>query len=256
MALWSKLKHWLTSKPSSTITRSLREAQRIIGYEFRDEILLRTGLTHRSYSHSSQHHPACNERLEFLGDSVLGLIIAEQLYREYPDMQEGQLTQTKALLVNEATLAEVARDIGLNDHLLLAAEEERMGGRDRTSTIADAFEAVIGAVFLDGGMAAARDIVLRLLYSRKEDILSDAARRNFKGELLELVQARGEGPPRYDVISEEGPDHRKLFHVEVFVGATRCGIGSGFSKKEAEQHAAAMALERYRQHSDQCHETE
>ncbi len=250
MAFWDKFKRFLSTRDGSPGERSLTDLQQVIGYQFRDESLLRIGLTHRSYSHSIHSQPLCNERLEFLGDSVLGLLVAEQLYRDYPTMQEGELTQTKALLVNETTLAQIARDFKLNEHIFLAVEEERMGGRDRSSIIADALESVVGAVFLDGGLTAARDVVLRLLYAHKDDIISDASRRNFKGELLELVQARAEGLPRYDVISEEGPDHEKTFHVEVYIGSTRFGVGSGSSKKEAEQGAAAMALERYQKLGD------
>ncbi len=202
-------------------------------------------MTHRSYSHSMETNEPCNERLEFLGDSVLGLLIAEQLYRDNPEMQEGQLTQTKALLVNESTLADIGRNIKLNGYIRLAAEERRLGGHDRPSIIADAFESVIGAVFLDGGLDAARRVVLRLIYSQREEIISDASRRNFKGELLELIQGRGDGLPRYDVVSEEGPDHEKVFCVEVYIGGVKFGVGSGLSKKEAEQKAAAMAVERY-----------
>ncbi|MEW5992891.1 MAG: ribonuclease III [Candidatus Zixiibacteriota bacterium] len=228
-----------------TPEESLREVQQIIGFQFRDESLLRTALTHRSFSNTCTEDIACNERLEFLGDTVLDLIISEQLFREHPEMQEGQLTQTKSLLVNETTLADVGHDTRINEHLFLAPEEVRTGGRERASIIADAVESIIAAVYLDGGLDAARDVVLRLLYSRKEDIIMDASRRNFKGELLELVQAHTQGLPRYDVVSEEGPDHEKIFHVEVYIGNTRFGHGSGNSKKEAEQNAAAMALKRY-----------
>ena len=245
MNLLDRLKHLFTSLSGRDEPRSLQKFQELIGYQFRDESLLRTSLTHRSYSHSSNANELCNERLEFLGDSVLGLLIAEQLYRDHPEMQEGQLTQTKALLVNESTLADIGRDMKLNDYVLLASEEERSGGRDRSSIVADAFESVIGAVFLDGGLDAARDLVLRLIYAHREDIISDASRRNFKGELLELIQARGDGLPRYDVVLEEGPDHEKVFHVEVYISGTQFGTGSGLSKKEAEQKAAAIALERY-----------
>jgi ribonuclease-3 len=225
--------------------QSLRKFQQLIGYQFRDESLLRTSLTHRSYSHSKGTDKSCNERLEFLGDSVLGLLIAEQLYRDHPEMQEGQLTQTKALLVNESTLADIGRNIKLNNYVRLASEEERSGGRDRPSIIADAFESIIGAVFLDGGLGVARDLVLRLIYTHREEIISDASRQNFKGELLELIQGRGNGLPHYDVVSEEGPDHEKVFCVEVYINGAKYGTGCGLSKKEAEQKAAAMALERY-----------
>ncbi len=243
---WGKIKELFSPSLDKDEMQSLEKFQELIGYHFRDVSVLKTSLTHRSYSHAKGNDLECNERLEFLGDSVLGLIIADQLYRDHPDMQEGQLTKTKSMLVNETTLADIGKDIKLNEYMFLAAEEERSGGRERSSIIADTFESVIGAVFYDGGLDAARDVVLRLIYTYKDTILSDASRRNFKGELLELIQAQGNGLPRYDVISEEGPDHKKVFHVEVYVGGVKMGSGAGLSKKEAEQKAAAMALEHYR----------
>jgi len=250
MSLRDTLKRLFAPSLQRGEERSLQKFQQLIGYQFRDESLLRTSLTHRSYSHSRGTDEPCNERLEFLGDSVLGLLIAEQLFRDHPEMQEGQLTQTKALLVNESTLADIGQNMKLNYYVRLAPEEERSGGRDRPSIIADALESVIGAVFLDGGLDAARDLVLRLIYVHREEIISDASRRNFKGELLELIQGRGDGLPRYDVVSEEGPDHEKVFCVEVYIGGAKFGTGSGLSKKEAEQKAAAVALERYMSFSE------
>lgn len=251
MSLWNKVRSIFAPPSARDEKISLQEVQNLIGYQFRDESLLKMSLTHRSYSYSSDSEALSNERLEFLGDSVLGLVIAEQLYRDHPDMREGELTKTKALLVNESTLADIGRDINLNEYLRLAPEEDRSGGRDRPSIISDAFESVIAAVFLDGGIEAAREVVLRLIYARKEDIVSDASRRNFKGELLELVQARGKGMPRYDLVSEEGPDHEKVFRVDVYVCGRKIGTGSGSTKKEAEQKAAAVALEQYLKHSGQ-----
>jgi len=250
MNLWNALKHLFISPSDRDKAQSLQKFQQLIGYQFHDESLLKMSLTHRSYSHSHDNNELCNERLEFLGDSVLGLVIAEQLYRDQPKMQEGQLTKTKALLVNESTLADIGRDLTLNDYIRLASEEERSGGRDRPSIIADAFESVIAAVFLDSGLDAAHDLILRLIYAHREEIISDASRRNFKGELLEHAQALADGLPRYDVVLEEGPDHEKIFHVEVYIGNTRLGTGSGLSKKDAEQKAAAMALERYKKHHE------
>ncbi|HWR81815.1 MAG TPA: ribonuclease III [Candidatus Deferrimicrobium sp.] len=243
MKLWRRLTQLL--RYSTDRTTAQQRFEELLGYRFRDTALLTTALTHRSYSHADTNNRVSNERLEFLGDSVLGLVVAAQLYRDYPEMREGQLTQTKALLVSESTLSEVGRDLKLSEFVRLATEEDRSGGRDRPSIIADTLESVIGAVFLDGGLEPARDIVLRTIYTRREEILADSSRRNFKGELLELLQARGFGLPRYDVVAEEGPDHEKVFHVAVYVGDQELGSGSGLSKKDAEQKAAAMALERY-----------
>ena len=246
MSLWDNLKKLLNSNNNNNITEDLYldKVQDIIGYHFHNSDLLLLGLTHRSYSYSkTNNNLLSNERLEFLGDSVLGLIIAEQLYNDHPDLYEGELTKTKALLVSEATLADLTIRCGLNKHILLAPEEYRSGGRERPSIVSDAFESILGAVYLDGGLDASRDVVLRLIYVHKGNILSDSSRRNFKGELLEKIQAQGDGMPRYDVISEEGPDHEKIFTVEVNAEGEVIGHGKGNSKKEAEQKAAADALE-------------
>jgi len=216
--------------------------QEIIGYHFRNPALLELSLTHRSYSHAVDDYQHSNERLEFLGDSVLGLVIAERLFKDNPDLREGELTKKKAMLVSETTLAEIGINCKLNRYLLLAAEEDRCGGRERASIVSDAVESVIGAVFLDGGFEMARDVVLRLIYAREAEITSDSSRQNYKGELLELVQGRGESMPMYIVISETGPDHDKIFNVDVTIGERKIGSGSGHSKKEAEQQAAAIAL--------------
>ncbi|MCB2231777.1 ribonuclease III [bacterium] len=243
MSLWRRLTS-LFSGTSSTITQvHLGDVQEIIGYSFRDVELLSLALTHRSAANCGQNGSLSNERLEFLGDSVLGLVIADRLYDDNPDMSEGDLTKTKAMLVNETTLAVVAMEVGLNHCVRLSPEEIKSGGRERNSIIADAFEAVIGAVYLDGGYHAARDVVLRLIYVRRDRITRDESQRNFKGELLELIQARGEGMPHYEIVSERGPDHAKEFHVRVTVSGQTVGEGVGFSKKEAEQKAAGVALE-------------
>jgi len=246
MGLWNKLHQILHRPETSSPAIKFEEVENIIGYHFHDQGLLRLSLTHRSYAYVCDEYPSSNERLEFLGDSVLGLVIAELLFKDHPGLREGELTKLKALLVSETTLADVAIASGLNRYLLLAPEEDRAGGRERPSIVSDAFESVLGAIFLDGGLDSARDVIVRLLYSKKDDITSDSSRRNFKGELLELMQARGEGMPRYDVVSETGPDHNKMFNVDVIINGKKIGLGSGHSKKEAEQKAAAMALEYFR----------
>ncbi len=246
MSLWGRLKNLFKSQEGAPPPCDLEEVQRIVGYHFRDESLLELALTHRSYHRQTETQRPSNERLEYLGDSVLGLIIAHQLYRDYPRLREGQLTKIKAMLVNETTLSTIGKEIGLNDHILISPEEERLGGRDRASIISDAFESVIGAVYLDGGLEPARALVLRHIYRRKEEITADESQKNYKGELLELIQAKGNGMPRYDVVWEKGPDHEKQFKVVVYVGTRSIGTGVGLSKKEAEQRAAAEALEQYR----------
>lgn len=243
MGLWDRVSRLFRVTEIPPEDPRLEGVQQLLGYHFRNTQLLLLGLTHRSYARSTNHDQQSNERLEFLGDSVLGLIISEQLFKDNPNESEGNLTKTKAMLVNETTLCQLGKEIGLNRFIRLSAEEDRAGGRERASIISDAFEAVIGAVYLDGGVDAARDIVLRTIYAHRVRILTDTAQRNYKGDLLELIQAKGEGVPRYDVVSEEGPDHEKIFHVIVTINGQKAGEGVGTSKKEAEQKAAAMALE-------------
>jgi ribonuclease-3 len=244
MDLWAALKRLFSRSASPSAEADFEGFQRLIGYDFRDRSLLTLSLTHRSVARTSGNHQPSNERLEFLGDSVLGLVIAERLFSDRPCASEGDLTKLKAMLVNEAALSQVAIEVGINRFVLMSPEEERSGGRERPSIISDAFEAVIGAVFLDGGLEEARRLVLELLYVRKDTIISDSSQQNYKGDLLELIQGRGEGMPMYEIVSEIGPDHDKTFHVVVSLNGTRLGEGVGSSKKEAEQRAACMALEK------------
>ena len=241
MSFWVRLTQ-LFSDRSTSITALAAKVQQLTGYTFRQPKLLELALTHRSAVATDSEAPS-NERLEFLGDSVLGLVVADQLYLDHPEQSEGDLTKTKAMLVNEVTLAAIAREIGLNQCVSLSPEELRAGGQERPSIVADAFEAIIGAIYRDGGYDAARDVVMRLIYTRKDRITTDESQRNYKGELLELVQSRGEGMPRYEVVMERGPDHAKEFHVIVLIGGQKIGNGVGTSKKEAEQKAASIALE-------------
>jgi len=248
MTLWNKFKHFFTTTDSGYDDKKLDEVQSLIGYTFRDRQLLALSLTHRSYLRYNSQRISSNERLEFLGDSVLGLVIASRLYHDHPEESEGNLTKLKAMLVNENTLSTIGHEVGLNAYILLSSEEEKSGGQERPSIISDAFESVIGAVYLDGGFDSARDVILRLIYTRKESILTDDNQRNYKGDLLEMVQARCEGMPHYDVVSEKGPDHEKEFHVIVIVSGEKVGEGVGSSKKEAEQKAAGVALEYFDNH--------
>ncbi len=219
------------------------EFYRTIGYLFRDSAYLMQALTHRSLSRSGENPIPSNERLEFLGDAILGMLISQHLYEIYPDYDEGDLTKTKALLVNEVALSMVGKECGLFSLIRLSPEEEKSGGRSRNSIISDAMEAVIGAIYLDGGLNAARDFVHRMIISRTDEIMSLSNQRNYKGELLEYLQGRGQSAPFYEVIAEEGPDHDKTFKVAVHTNGEITGNGSGPSKKEAEQHAAANSLD-------------
>jgi ribonuclease-3 len=210
-----------------------------LGYCFQNKDLLRKALSHRS---SVENGPS-NERLEYLGDAVLGLVVSEFLFRRFSDLNEGNLTKMKASLVNEAVLSKVACNLNLGQFIYLSREEEKSGGRNKPSIIADAAEAVLGAIYLDGGLPAAQKAVHGIFLSDFESFLNDEATYNYKGELLEITQGGGRGTPRYEVLREIGPDHEKLFVISVSVNSAILGNGEGSTKKEAEQKAAKMALE-------------
>jgi ribonuclease-3 len=201
--------------------------------------LLERSLTHRSYAYENGGLPT-NERLEFLGDSVLGLVVTDTLYRTHPDLPEGQLAKLRAAVVNAKALAVIGRDLGLGEHLLLGKGEESTGGRDKASIVADTVEAVIGAVYLDRGLDVATDLVHRLFDPLIETSAGMGAGLDWKTSLQELSAAHGYGVPEY-VVDESGPDHSKSFVARVRVGGELYGDGRGRSKKEAEQEAASSA---------------
>jgi ribonuclease-3 len=215
--------------------------ERSIRYRFRNLEMLERALTHRSRANEEglDHN---YERLEFLGDAVLGLVAGEWLFDEYPEIAEGELSALKSRLVNEKALAQYARAVSLGDHLLLGVGEEKSGGRNKRSLLADSMEAVIGAAFLDGGLRAARKVVLPML-----TLLSGAAAgedlRDPKTRLQEKAQAEGWALPEYRCMAEEGPDHAKTFVFECSVGEERTARGEGRSKKAAEQAAASAVLD-------------
>lgn len=224
----------------TTAEEEMEGFQARLGYRFRDPALLQTALTHRSYA-NERGLPEQYERLEFLGDSVLGLVAAEWLYGRYPDRPEGQLSKSMSYLVSEPVLAAFATDLELGQELRLGVGEERSGGRSKRSLLSDAMEAVLGAVFLDGGLEAARQLAVTLLEAgerRRDQLqLGDA-----KTDLQELTQAQGQPLPRYEHVGEEGPDHEKLFLVECWLEEEHLSSGRGRSKKIAEQEAATAAL--------------
>jgi ribonuclease III len=216
------------------------EAQ--IGYTFQNPELLREALTHPSLAYESQRSQPDNQRLEYLGDAVLGLIFSHHLYSAFGSGAEGILTKLRARLVSRPALATYARSIPLGPYLLMGKSEEMSGGRDRDSSLADALEALTAAVFLDGGMEAARTMMLRLCADTLTQLLLEPVEVNPKGQLQELLQARGPGLVRYIVVREEGPDHRKSFVSQVEWNGVALGEGGGSSKKEAETAAATAAL--------------
>lgn len=225
--------------------RELEELMRRLGIKLRRLTLLDEALTHPSYC--AEHpdlHLRSNQRLEFLGDSVLGLIVAQHLYSASPDLPEGELTRIKAAVVSEQVLAEVASKLGLGDFLLLSKSEELAGGRKRQSILADALEAVIGAAFVEKGFRATAKAILPLLSEHIELIRSKRIVFDYKSQLQELTQQRFRKTPVYKVVLERGPNHMKTFTVAVCINGKRIAIGSGRSKKEAEQAAARLALEK------------
>jgi ribonuclease III len=224
--------------------RAIAEFSRHFRITFHDPELLRLALTHRSYLSVTGMGPReSNERMEFLGDSVLGLVTSEYLYRLFPDEHEGQLTKTKSLLVSKAILSRKALSMGLGRFVLLSRSEVDSGGRQRLSILADAFESVVAAIYLDQGFEAAREFIEYWLLRGSREIVADKRHRNYKSHLQEYVQSTFRTHPVYRIRSQMGPDHSKLFLVEVMVGRRALGEGRGPNKKEAEQAAARDALE-------------
>ena len=221
----------------------IKDLEAAIGYRFKNISLLQNALTHSSYANERWHNSLLsNERLEFLGDSVLGMLVAEYLYRNFPDRPEGELTRMRADMVCEQTLAAAAMKIGIGDHLLLGHGEERFGGRSRNSILADAMESVIAACFLDGGIQAALKVVQQFILV---DVpVTKLHNADYKTQLQELVQRKKNQVLTYALVGESGPDHDKRFQVDVSLNGTVVGSGTGSSKKRAEQNAAASAIEK------------
>ena len=223
---------------------SLSELERILGYRFQNNEFLFTALSHRSYVNSqrSDKKLESNERLEFLGDAVLNIVVTDYLFHEYPDKEEGRMSKMKSLVVSSRVLGLCAETWKLGDFILLSRSEEKSGGRKRLSILADAYEAVIGAVYLDGGLEAGRKLIHGSLMKIMDEVLDDEELANYKSKLLEYTQSRGMGIPSYEVLQESGPEHQKSFVVGVFVQSQEWGRGSGNSKKSAEQAGARAAL--------------
>lgn len=225
----------------------MEELEKKLGYTFRDPSLLQGALYHSSYANEHRgQHIASNERLEFLGDAVLGFVAAEHLYRKHPDLPEGDLTRIRAALVCEDSLYEVAQSLELGSHLLLGRGEEQGGGRQRPSILADATESVFAAVYLDGGMDAACDLIHRVLLDKEREEQVEERRRDYKTELQELVQRKSDQILRYELTGSSGPDHAKEFSFRVTLNGAEIGQGTGRSKKEAEQAAARSALAQWK----------
>ena len=213
-----------------------------LGYAFRDASLCETALTHKSWMNETQETSRTdNERLEFLGDAVLALVTSDLLMRRFPDMPEGELSKARASIVNESGLAQVAEILSLGQWIFLGRGEEQAGGRLKRSLLANTFEAVLGAVYLDGGFQAAFQVAERLFSPLIADVPT-AASKDFKSRLQELAQAKLQTAPTYTVLSEQGPDHAKTFEIAILIGDREYARAFGRSKKEAQQNAAERAL--------------
>ena len=218
----------------------IKDLELAIGYQFKNITLLQNALSHSSYANERWHDSLkSNERLEFLGDSILGMVTAEYLFRNFPERPEGELTRMRADMVCEQALANVAERIGLGQHLLLGHGEEAGGGRKRDSILADAVESLLAAVYLDGGIGPARKIIQAFVLNRAVERAVD---RDYKTALQDLVQRKPGSAITYRLVRESGPDHCRLFEMEVSVGGIPAGQGEGRTKKEAEQQAAKAAI--------------
>ncbi|MEM4407743.1 MAG: ribonuclease III [Candidatus Caldarchaeum sp.] len=210
-----------------------------LGYKFKDQNILRTALTHSSFANEA--NVESNERLEFLGDAVVGFIVARILYDEFPGEQEGVLSKMRGAIVSRANMARLARELGIDEALMLGKGEEQTGGRRKESNLSGAFEAVMGAVYLDGGIRGVERLVKRLI---KDSLTGGEIFADYKTRLQETAQREFKCIPRYRVIREEGPPHDKWFFVEVRIGSDSIGLGKGKNKKQAEQLAAREGLRR------------
>ena len=219
-----------------------------LGVRIKNEDYFAEALTHRSaLSIPSNEEKKSNERLEFLGDAILNLLVAEFLFSEFPDLDEGEMTRMRSLLVNQHALAEYALKLNLSSFLTLSSSAQQAIDKGYETIISDALEAIIAAIYLDGGIRAARKFVAGMIVPKKEQMgkqMFNALDKNFKSALLELAQARGLGAPRYNLLKEEGPDHDRTFTIEVLVSDESCGVGTGKTKKSAEQAAAEQAYEK------------
>jgi len=225
-----------------------RELEDRIGYHFKNKSFLLEALTHRSFYHENPTRAdSYNERLEFLGDSVLGFVIVEYLFFLNDKFSESVMAKTKSYLVKEAVLSEISRFISLGDYLRLGKGEEHTGGRTKKSLLADAFEALLGAIYMDGGYGPAQKLVLSLFKEKIDTIIFSREFHDFKTELQEKTQLLFNSIPEYQIIKQEGEEHKKVFTIEVYIAGEKFGTGVGKSKKEAETIAAQEALSRFRQ---------
>lgn len=231
----------------STQNNDFTEIEKRLGVTFDDKLLLKAALTHRSYLNENKDYKlGHNERMEFLGDAVLELLVTEKLYANYPNETEGKLTSVRAATVRTETLAEMSRKLGYGKHLLMSHGEEATGGRDREYILANTFEAVLGAIYLDKGIEVCRDFLKRELYQLIPEIIKEKLYIDNKSKFQEIAQEEYKETPYYELIEESGPDHDKIFEMAVFIGDKEFGRGNGKNKQTAEQEAAGDALKKFK----------
>jgi len=226
-------------------SKNIADLENNLGYTFKKKSLIKEAITHKSYAHEKQKGSlSFNERMEFLGDSVLELIISEYIFTTYPEYTEADLSRIKAYTVQESTLAEIAKSINIGECLILGKGEEMTGGRKKDSLLADAFEAVLAAIYLDGGYKKAKAFILRHLIYKTDELSTKNFIFDFKTKLQEVAQAQFGVLPSYVIHKEEGPEHKKTFEVKVFINDNCLGLGKGKTKKAASQKAAEAALKK------------
>lgn len=222
------------------------EIQEILQYKFNNINLLKVALTHTSYAHEAGNGVKHNERLEFLGDTILNLTISDRIYRHMPEISEGNMSKIRATIICEECLFEAALKLKYDEFIMLGKGEEKLGGNKKPSILSDAFEAVIAAIYLDSDFETARDFVINVLGEKTDKAIGLVGQKDYKTKLQEVIQSKSDEKISYKVISESGPDHCKVYEVEVYLGEKVLGVGKGSSKKEAEQHAANQALKKIR----------
>lgn len=221
--------------------KEFTDVQKILKYQFKKIVYLKAALSHTSLT-TPNTAATSFERMEFLGDSILGLIIAEELFHLYPDHTEGQLSKLKSKIVSKKYLALKAKEIGLGEHIILSSEAENSGGRDSNSILANTVESLICAIYLDGGYSPARTFITNIIFRDFQSKITSKTLIDYKSKLQEITQARFQETPDYQIVAEEGPEHEKIFSVEVFINKQKCGFGKGPNKKEAQQNAAREAI--------------
>jgi len=232
-------------------SKNIADLENNLGYTFKKKSLIKEAITHKSYAHEKQKGSlSFNERMEFLGDSVLELIISEYIFTTYPEYTEADLSRIKAYTVQESTLAEIAKSINIGDCLILGKGEEMTGGRKKDSLLADAFEAVLAAIYLDGGYKKAKAFILRHLIYKTDELSTKNFIFDFKTKLQEVAQAHFGVLPAYVIHKEEGPEHKKTFEVKVFINENYLGLGKGKTKKAAAQKAAEAALKKIKKNHE------